>query len=104
MVKKVYVRLMAAALVGLSLAACNALDTGAKKIQASCVAATEAYRALTPQVPKLSTDRLVQVKTVKDMIIDPICGAEGQPEYSDLLIGRLQDATQILINADQGVK
>lgn len=100
-------RVIIAAAVGLatlSIAGCNALDNDAKRIQASCVAATEAYRVLTPKVPSLSTDRLVQVKTVKDTIIDPVCGAEDQPEYSELLIGRLQQATKVLTDANEGAQ
>lgn len=93
-------KLFAAAAIGLSLTACNVFDTGAKRIQTSCIAATQALNAVVPQMPTMSTERLAQVKTVKETIVDPICNSPEQPEYSDLLVGRIQQATEVFTNAN----
>lgn len=74
----------------------NVADTREKQIQSFCLSAAILNKTITKQADNLSLERLVQVKTVNDTIIYPICASQTQPEWEELMIGRLEQAIEVL--------
>lgn len=76
-------------------------DTREKQIQSFCLSASILNKTIVKEADKLSLERLVQVKTVNDTIIYPICASETQPEWEELMIGRLEQAIGVLKGEDK---
>lgn len=76
------------------------IDSKEKQIQSFCLSAVILNKTIAKSADTLSLERLIQVKTVNDTIIYPICASEKQPEWEDLMIGRLEQAIGILKGTD----
>ena len=82
------------------LAACTQTSQNAQLVQGTCLAAAMALETAADNVERLSTEHIVRIQTVNDTIVHPICAQQEQPQWEELVLGRLDQAIKVISGAE----
>ena len=82
------------------LAACSQTSQNAKVVQGTCLAAAIALEQVTDNIENVSTEHIVRIQTVNDTIIHPICAQQEQPQWEELVLGRLDQAIKVIAGVE----
>lgn len=93
-------KVIAALALSVGLTACAQTSQNAKLVQGTCLAATMALESAASNIERLSTDHIVRIQTVNDTIVHPICAQQEQPQWEELVVGRLDQAIKVISGAE----
>lgn len=86
----------------LGLSACSvSTDSKTQMVQSYCLSAAAALEVATANINHIPKEQLIQIQTVNTTIVKPVCAQQQQPEWDTLVLGRIEQAVQIIAGASK---